>query len=105
MPKSKLLSELESLPSFNVVKNLLIKQVDENSDAIIDLMPDKHHCEYDKYDNRYHQYDISDSERYDAAKDELLSGIAGEGWRYSLIEENLEDVANFIYAIAKEVLK
>lgn len=105
MPKNnKLLKELETLPSFGVIKKLLLAQFDDDSKAIADLMIDRHCCEYDKYEDKYHKYEVSDSERYEAAKDELLSGIAGEGWRYSLIEENLEDVANFIYAIAREVI-
>lgn len=102
--ENKLLAELETLPSFQPLKNLLLAQFDLNSDTIQELMPEKHCVKYDKYDDRYEEYDVSEDVRYDYAKDELLSGVAGEDWRYSLIEENLEDVANFIYAIAREVI-
>lgn len=101
--ENKLLAELETLPSFQPLKNLLLAQFDQDSDAIQELMPEKHCVEYDKYEDRYHKYDISEDERYDFARDELLSGITGEGYRYSFVMNHLEDVANFIYAIAKEV--
>lgn len=101
--ENKLLAELETLPSFQPLKNLLLAQFDPDSDTIQELMPEKHCVEYDKYEGRYHKYDISEAERYDSAKDELLSGIAGEGHRYDFVMNHLEDVANFIYAIAKEV--
>lgn len=93
--KSKLLLELEALPSFLPIKEKIIQELlvdDGNSYLSMDMPIDRD--------------DLTQEQKEDIARDEFFNSPLCEGERYDLVHEALyHDMVNFIMDIAKEIVK
>lgn len=93
--KSKLLQELEALPSFLPLKEKIIKEllVDDGRTYLSLNMP------IDRDDLRQEQ-------KEDIARDEFFNNPLCEGQKYDFVHETLyQELVDFIMDIAKEVVR
>lgn len=93
--KSKLLQELEALPSFRPIKEKIIKEllVDDGVSCLSLNMPEG-------------RDDLTRELREDIARDEFFNSPLCEGQKYDLVHEELyHEVVDFIMDIAKEIVK
>lgn len=101
---TKLLEQLRALPQFNSFEKAVKDKLTIENFYVENFAPEKGGVAYDKYDDRYYNYTLSDDEIEEQAIDGLISDN-GDYFDEFVHSELASEVTELVRVLIKEIRK
>lgn len=98
---NSLIQQLGTLPTYQALKNSLLKKLNADNAYVQCFMPDSEQGERDE-DGRLHRFTVSENKREEQAIEELLEDDKGD-FEDFIFEENRSFVREFMRSVIQEM--